>query len=156
MKEKKKGRERVGGKQPGGLPMCLAMAFSGGVPVVVGWEFPSARAEREMTEAVFFLADQECPGLEVFPLLVSVFNKFMNRCFYENDMNCCLSLALRISDDVTVMHKHFSREASTGEGIPPSGTGMCALKHTRPPSLQIGLHVPTCSPPPPHNRGRGP
>ncbi len=48
--------------------MRLAMAFSGGVPVVVGGEFPSVRAGRKTTEDVFFLADQECPGLEVFPL----------------------------------------------------------------------------------------
>ncbi len=61
----------------GVLPMCLAMAFSGEVPVVVGWEFPSVRAERETTEDVFFLADQECPGLEVFPLLMCAFYKFI-------------------------------------------------------------------------------
>ncbi|KAA8585396.1 hypothetical protein FQN60_004090 [Etheostoma spectabile] len=46
------------------------MAFSGGVPVVVVREFPSEWGERKTTEDVFFLADQECPGLEVFPLLV--------------------------------------------------------------------------------------
>lgn len=56
--------------------MCLAMAFTGGVPVVVGREFPSALAERKTTEDVFFLADQECPGLEVFPPLMWVLYKF--------------------------------------------------------------------------------
>lgn len=62
MKEKRKREGR-------GLHLCIAMAFSSGVPVVEGREFPSVRAERETTEDVFFLADQECPGLEVFPLL---------------------------------------------------------------------------------------
>lgn len=53
------------------------MAFSGGVPVVVGREFPSKWGERKTTEDVFFLADQECPGLEIFPFLVCVLYKFM-------------------------------------------------------------------------------
>lgn len=56
----------------GVLPVCLAMAFSCGVPVVEGWEFPSARPGRKATEDVFFLAGQECPGLVVFPLLICV------------------------------------------------------------------------------------
>lgn len=74
MKEKRK----RGGEE--GVHMCLAMAFSRGVPVVVGWEFPSVRAGRKTTEDVFFLAHQECPGLEVFPLLVCVLHKFIPEC----------------------------------------------------------------------------
>lgn len=54
----------------GVLPICSAMAFSGGVPVAKGWEFPSTQAGRKATEDVFFRAGQECPSLEVFPLLV--------------------------------------------------------------------------------------
>lgn len=57
----------------GVLPMCLAMAFSGGVPVVEGWEFPSTQAGRKATEDVFFRA----PSLEVFPLLMCVLYKFI-------------------------------------------------------------------------------
>lgn len=55
--------------------MCLAMAFSSGVPVVVVREFPSMWPWRKTTEDVFFLADQECPGLEVFPLIICVLYK---------------------------------------------------------------------------------
>lgn len=53
--------------------MLIAVAFSVRVPVVVGWEFPSVVAVREMAEDVFFLADQECPALEVFSPLVCGF-----------------------------------------------------------------------------------
>lgn len=60
---------------------CAQIHFGGGggwllspdgVPVVEGWEFPSEWTERETREDVFFLADQECPGLEVFPPLICV------------------------------------------------------------------------------------
>lgn len=33
--------------------MCLTMAFSCGVPVVEGWEFPSVPARRKATEDIF-------------------------------------------------------------------------------------------------------
>lgn len=60
MKEKR----MRGGKWGGSV--LIAVAFSVRVPVVVGWEFPSVAAVREMAEDVFFLANQECPALEVF------------------------------------------------------------------------------------------
>lgn len=56
-----------------GASVLIAVAFSVRVPVVVGWEFPSVAAVREMAEDVFFLADQECPAVEVFSPLVCDF-----------------------------------------------------------------------------------
>lgn len=47
--EKKRGRD--GGM--GALPACLTTAFSCGVPVVEGWEFPSVQARRKATEDIF-------------------------------------------------------------------------------------------------------
>lgn len=44
------------------------MAFSCGVLWVVRWESPHVcGAERETAKDVFFLSDEECPGLEVSP-----------------------------------------------------------------------------------------
>lgn len=58
-----------------------------------------------------------------------------------------------MSANETLMHKHFCRE-TRAEGKPSSKghRDVCFSIHS-PPSLQIGLHVPTCSP---HNRGRRP
>lgn len=49
-------REREKRREEGVL-LCLAMAFSCRVPVVVEWEFPSVRNKRKTTEDVFFLTD---------------------------------------------------------------------------------------------------
>lgn len=136
-------------RRKGGLPMCLAMAFGGRVPVVVGWEFPSVPAERETTEDVFFLADQECPDLEVFPPLT------LSLCqsFYSNATNCCPSLLLWISASVTPMHKHLSREASKEENISHRGTGMSSLNHPAHPLHRLDY---TSQHAPPNNSRCGP
>ncbi|CAF94637.1 unnamed protein product [Tetraodon nigroviridis] len=50
------GSDEEVGKREGGmeaLPVCLTLAFSCGVPVVEGWEFPSVRARRKATEDIF-------------------------------------------------------------------------------------------------------
>lgn len=62
------GQERQRGRdeRTGVLPVCLTTAFSGGVPVVEGWEFPSVQAWRKATEDIFFRACQECPDLLVW------------------------------------------------------------------------------------------
>lgn len=59
-------RQRGRDERTGVLPVCLTAAFSCGVPVVEGWEFPSVQAWRKATEDIFFRACQECPDLLVW------------------------------------------------------------------------------------------
>lgn len=59
-------KDRGRDERTGALPVCLTTAFSCGVPVVEGWEFPSVQAWRKATEDIFFRACQECPDLLVW------------------------------------------------------------------------------------------
>ncbi|CAB1431335.1 unnamed protein product [Pleuronectes platessa] len=78
--EKERGKE--GGVEQIGREVCLwarghdGLQLRGSCCCGVGVSLCTG-AERETTEDVFFLAGQECPGLEVFPLLVCLLYQFM-------------------------------------------------------------------------------
>lgn len=91
---KKSERERGGRGGEEGVPLCLAMAFSCGVPVVVEWEFPSVRDKRKTTEDVFSWLTRNARASRSF-LFSCVFTEvYMSVFVCVNDVNSRPSLSL--------------------------------------------------------------
>lgn len=124
--------------------MCFAMAFSVGVPVVVGWEFPSERPGGKRQRMSFSWLTKNAWASRSF-LSSSGFRSRVSALGTTR----CPPLPLWTSASATLMRKHFSREASTGENIPPRGTGMSALKHPVHPHCRLDYtsqHAPPTHP----------